>query len=61
VFNVQLADSAAITDAVIGAFLWNLIDDSQSVNWVTISNPQSSSWTGIDDSQNPNWQNTNNV
>jgi hypothetical protein len=60
-FNVQLVESATVLDSVIGAFLWNLIDDNQNPNWVNISNPQNPGWSVIDDSQNPNWQNTNNV
>jgi hypothetical protein len=59
-FNVQFVDSATALDAVIGAYLWNLIDDNQNANWVTIATPQAPTWTSIDDSQNPNWQNVNN-
>jgi hypothetical protein len=61
VLNVQFSDSAAITDAVVGAFLWNLIDDNQNANWVTITTPQNPNWTDIDDSQNPGWQNITNT
>ncbi len=57
-FNVQLVESATVLDSVIGAFLWNLIDDNQNPNWVVISTPQNPGWSVIDDSQNPNWQNT---
>jgi hypothetical protein len=60
-FNVQFVDSATALDAVIGAYLWNLIDDNQNANWVTITTPQNPNWTVIDDSQNANWQNINNV
>jgi hypothetical protein len=60
-FNVQFVDSATALDSVIGAYLWNLIDDGQNANWVTIATPQVPTWTNIDDSQNPNWQNTNNL
>jgi len=56
-FNVQLVESATSLDSVIGAYLWNVIDDSQNPNWVNISNPQNPGWSAIDDSQNPNWQN----
>jgi hypothetical protein len=60
-FNVQFVDSATALDSVLGAFLWNLIDDGQNANWVTISTPQVPTWTSIDDSQNANWQNINNI
>jgi hypothetical protein len=56
-FNVQLVESATLLDSVIGAYLWNVIDDDQTPNWVNISNPQNPGWSAIDDSQNPNWQN----
>jgi hypothetical protein len=56
-FNVQLVESATVLDSVIGAFLWNLIDDNQNPDWVVISTPQNPGWSAIDDSQNPNWQN----
>jgi hypothetical protein len=56
-FNVQLVESATALDSVIGAYLWNLIDDNQNPNWANISNPQNPGWSAIDDSQNPNWQN----
>jgi hypothetical protein len=56
-FNVQLVESATALDSVIGAYLWNVIDDDQTPNWVNISNPQNPGWSAIDDSQNPNWQN----
>jgi hypothetical protein len=60
-FNVQFVDSATALDSVIGAFLWNLIDDNQNANWVTITTPQTPTWTSIDDSQSPGWQNINTV
>jgi hypothetical protein len=59
-FNVQLVESATVLDSVIGAFLWNLIDDNQNPNWVNISNPQNPGWLVIDDNQNPNWVNISN-
>jgi predicted outer membrane repeat protein len=37
VFNVQLADSATATDSIIGAYPWDLIDDSQNPNWQNIN------------------------
>jgi len=60
-FNVQLVESTTVLDSVIGAFLWNPIDDNQTPSWAVISNPQVPGWTEIDDSQNPNWQNIDNL
>jgi hypothetical protein len=36
-FNVQLVESATLLDSVIGAYLWNVIDDSQTPDWTLIS------------------------
>jgi hypothetical protein len=58
--NLSVVESATILDFVIGAYLWNLIDDDQNANWANISNPQNPGWNDIDDSQNPSWQNINN-
>ena len=61
IYNVTLPESAAATDTILGAFLWNLIDDDQSPSWVVISIPQNPNWSIIDDSQSPNWQNISNI
>jgi hypothetical protein len=55
-FNVSFVDSATAVDSVIGAYLWNVIDDSQTANWQNISTSQTPGWTVIDISQNPNWK-----
>jgi hypothetical protein len=55
VLNAAFVDSATALDSVIGAYLWNVIDDSQTANWQNINNAQSSGWTVIDISQNPGW------
>jgi hypothetical protein len=60
VYNVTLPESVGASDIVAGAFLWNLVDDSQAVNWSNVVNPQNPGWSGINDSQGPNWQNINN-
>jgi hypothetical protein len=61
IYNAPVLESAAITDALIGAFLWNLINTGQTPDWADINNPQGTGWAGIDDSQTPNWQNITNV
>ena len=60
IYNAAVVNTAVALDSIIGAFLWNLIDDDQNPNWVNITSSQTPNWTGIDDSQNPNWQNINN-
>jgi fibronectin-binding autotransporter adhesin len=59
--NVRFVDSATALDSVVGAFLWNLIDDSQTPNWTLINSSHDPNWQGLDDSQNPNWQNISNI
>jgi hypothetical protein len=54
-FNVQFVDSATVLDAVIGAYLWNPIDDSQDPSWGVITTPQAPGWGNISASQSPNW------
>lgn len=58
IYNVTIPESATLSDSVIGAYLWNLINDAQNANWTTINDAQSGTWIDIDDSQNPGWQNT---
>jgi hypothetical protein len=57
IYNVSTPVSAVATDVLVGALLWNPIDDSQNPNWGAIPNPQAPSWAGVGDNQNPNWQN----
>jgi hypothetical protein len=60
IYNAAVVNTAVALDSIIGAFLWNLIDDSQNPNWVGIASSQNPNWTGIDDNQSPNWQNISN-
>jgi hypothetical protein len=55
VFNVQFVDSATALDAVVGAYLWNPIDDNQTANWQNVNNSQSPTWTDVNNSQTPGW------
>jgi hypothetical protein len=61
IYNVTVPESATLSDSVIGAFLWNLIDDSQSVNWQNVVSEQSVSWNAINASQNADWNNVDNT
>jgi hypothetical protein len=56
VYNAVLpTEGAGITDSLIGAFLWNDIDDNQVPNWQNVSNPQTPGWANVDDTQTPGW------
>ena len=37
IYNAAVVNTAVALDSIIGAFLWNLIDDSQGVGWTTIA------------------------
>jgi len=54
-FNVSLSETGAITDVVVGGYLWNPIDDTQSANWQNVVTAQSPGWVQINDAQGPNW------
>ena len=36
-FAVAVTEAATATDVIVGGFLWNLIDDTQTPNWTLVS------------------------
>ena len=54
-------EGALAADTIVGQFLWNEIDDTQTPNWQNIANSQGLGWSEIDDTQVPNWQNITNT
>jgi hypothetical protein len=54
-YNVQFADSVTALDEMLGRYLWNPIDDSQTPNWQNVGSAQTPTWTDINDSQTPGW------
>ena len=59
VYNAALpVESAGITDFLVGAYLWNPIDDNQTPNWQNVNNAQGSGWVLINTDDAPNWQPT---
>ena len=59
VYNAALpVESAGITDFLVGAYLWNPIDDNQTPNWQNVNNAQGSGWVSINTDDAPNWQPT---
>lgn len=62
VYNATLpTEGVRALDSLIGAYLWNLIDDSQIPDWTGVLNPQNPGWANIGDEQVPNWQNVDNT
>jgi hypothetical protein len=44
-----------ITDNVIGAYLWNPIDDNQTANWQNVNDAQTPGWSLVQTPQSQNW------
>jgi fibronectin-binding autotransporter adhesin len=61
IYNAPVLESATITDSLIGGYLWNLIDDSQTPSWGDVDDTQVASWVSVDDTQSVNWQNVGNT
>jgi hypothetical protein len=61
IYNAPVLESAAITDALIGAFLWNLINDDQTAAWAKVNDNQSSDWQNIPNQQTSGWQEVDNA
>lgn len=53
--QVYLAEGVTVLDAATAAYLWSLIDDSQTPTWQNVNNTQTPTWTDINDSQTPGW------
>jgi hypothetical protein len=54
-FNAPVAETVTISDLVLGAYLWNLIDDSQSVTWQNVNSSPGTTWSPIDTDPNTGW------
>ena len=58
IYNTALPiEGVTVIDSMIGGYLWNLIDDSQSPEWASAQTSQNPGWSSVDDSQSPGWQN----
>jgi fibronectin-binding autotransporter adhesin len=58
IYNAVLPiQGAGITDSLVGAYLWNLIDDTQVPDWGNVVNSQTPAWASVDDTQSVSWQN----
>ncbi len=55
IYNAPVIETAVVLDSLIGAFLWNLIDDSQNSDWVNIIDSQAPNWQAISSAQTPGW------
>jgi fibronectin-binding autotransporter adhesin len=55
IYNVTVPESATLSDSVIGAFLWNIIDDAQNVTWNLVNAAQPVTWAHVEASQASDW------
>jgi hypothetical protein len=60
IFPTSLSETATILDLTEGAFLWNMVDDSQGAAWQNVNNSQGSAWTSVNNSQGSAWTPVNN-
>lgn len=59
IYNTAVLVAVTITDNVIGAYLWNPIDDNQTPSWQNVTDTQSPGWTPMTNVQTASWQNVN--
>ena len=70
VFVATIQAGATAADQIVGAFLWNVINDAQTAGWGnvndaqtagwgTLNTAQSASWATIQDSQSASWSTVN--
>jgi hypothetical protein len=55
IYNAPVSETVTISDLVLGLFLWNLIDDSQSVTWQNINSSPGTTWSPIDTDPDTGW------
>lgn len=60
-FLADVSETASGADVILGAFLWNPIDDSQNPNWVVITANANANWQEITGEASTNWQKINTV
>jgi hypothetical protein len=55
VMNSLVSEGITAQDALIAAFLWNIINAAQSTSWNNVNNAQSTSWSSINNAQSTSW------
>jgi hypothetical protein len=55
IYNAPVSETVTISDLVLALFLWNLIDDSQSVTWQNINSSPGTTWSPIDTDPDTGW------
>jgi len=55
IYNTAVLVAVTITDNVIGAYLWNPIDDNQTPSWQNVNDAQTPGWSTVPTPQTPAW------
>jgi len=54
-FDVDITETATVSDQMAGSYLWNPVDDNQTANWQNVDDSQSGPWTPVNDNQSTTW------
>jgi hypothetical protein len=52
---VTITESVVAGDSIVGRFLWEIIDNSQTVVWANVGTVQTPSWTQVGTVQTAGW------
>ena len=55
-FEARLTETLLARDTVPAKFLWDPVNDNQTVNWQNVGNAQTPGWTDVNDAQPPRWR-----
>ena len=54
-FGVLIQELGIAADSILARFLWELINDSQTVAWQNIGSSSTTVWQTINDSESSDW------
>jgi hypothetical protein len=54
-FIATIQEGVQVADQLLARFLWELINDQQTVNWAGVNTAQSTAWGQVDASQPVTW------
>jgi hypothetical protein len=60
-FAVTVSEAATLLESIARRLLWEIINDSQTVDWQNVNAAQSTTWENINTSQPVDWSNINNT
>jgi hypothetical protein len=58
-FGIFVSDGVFVLDASAAAYLWTLIDDSQSASWQNVNDTQAAAWANVNNAQASVWADVN--